>query len=269
MRTLPLLASVAAPTPQSSSHKCQCGRCDLITHASDCAVHNGPAMEVRPCDCSADHNRRFLGLAILASVAALALAGCTTYQGAQPNECQAHQGGIPLLLTVRGCSVQLTAEWAVSAKHQPLRALLPDGIADKDLDLYFYRQKGAAPVWRAPKAGETVTAFGNPWNILDASGATFALPMRVSTTGSVKAITTIAPHVGDAPTPAMFFSSGAIEGYSGGPVVGADGAVIGVTYGMVESKPQIDTTGAGLDAGDQIAVPADAVLAAFQRDVGE
>lgn len=42
---------------------CQCDACvmnarnGLMPHASDCAVHNAPAMERGPCDCGADELR--------------------------------------------------------------------------------------------------------------------------------------------------------------------------------------------------------------------
>lgn len=32
---------------------CHCGNCTEVSHASDCAVHNAPAMPVGPCDCRA------------------------------------------------------------------------------------------------------------------------------------------------------------------------------------------------------------------------
>lgn len=177
----------------------------------------------------------------LCSLAALAgLAGCTSYDGAQPFGCQAHQGGIPTVLTVRGCSVQLTAEWAVSAKHEPLRALLPQGVTDDKLDLYFFRHTATAPTWRQPVPGEAVIAYGNPWNPLDLTGLTQALPMRQSA-----------------------------EGTSGGPIVGTDGAVLGVIWASVETKPERDSTGTGIAVGDGVAVPSDAVWEAFRRDIGE
>ena len=38
---------------------CQCFACkDGIIHASDCAVHNGPAYPVGPCDCGVKKTRR-------------------------------------------------------------------------------------------------------------------------------------------------------------------------------------------------------------------
>src|ERR1700760_2819670 len=133
----------------------------------------------------------------LAALALMAgLGACTTYSG-QPNDCQAHQGGVPTVITIRGCSVQLTPDWAVSAKHHPLRELLPNGVADDKLDLYFYKHQGPAPMWRDPVIGETVTAKGNPWTPLDLSGLTMGLPMRQDSPGKIKAVTTISPDIKD------------------------------------------------------------------------
>ncbi len=90
------------------------------------------------------HTIRSSGKAATLALVLASLTACTSYDGAKPFECQAHQGGIPTVLTIRGCSVQLTSEWAVSAKHEPLRQLLPDGIADAQLDLYFFRHAATA-----------------------------------------------------------------------------------------------------------------------------
>lgn len=206
----------------------------------------------------------------LCGLAALAgLTGCTSYDPAQPFGCQAHQGGIPTVLTVRGCSVQLTPEWAVSAKHEPLRALLPDGVADPELDLYFFRHAATAPAWRQPVTGEAIVAYGNPWNPLDLSGLTMALPMRQSATGTVRVLTTMQTSRSEPIVPAVFFIAPAVEGYSGGPIVGADGAVLGLIWASVESQPHHDTTGTDIAIGDGVAVPSDTVWEAFVRDVGQ
>lgn len=58
------LAAIAAPaavdvgaaqaeTAQAAATWCQCPACAPVLHASDCAVHNAPALPVGPCDCCA------------------------------------------------------------------------------------------------------------------------------------------------------------------------------------------------------------------------
>lgn len=207
---------------------------------------------------------RLAVMGLAAGVTVTALSGCTTYSGA-PNECQAHQGGIPFVVTLRGCSVQLNADWAVTAKH--VKMILPHGVADPDQDLYFFRHEGPAPVWRDPQPGEAVSASGNPWNPIDLTGLTFALPLREETAGTVEGTTTISPQLGGAGTPMTVFHAHALPGYSGGPLRGADGAVLGVIFGRVESAPQVNTTGLSIQIGDGLAIPSSAVLAAFERDV--
>jgi len=32
---------------------CQCSHCKVLPHASDCALHNEPALPIGPCDCGA------------------------------------------------------------------------------------------------------------------------------------------------------------------------------------------------------------------------
>jgi hypothetical protein len=204
----------------------------------------------------------------IAAAAIATLSGCTSYSG-NPSDCQARQGGIPAVLTIRGCSIQLTPDWAVSAKHEPLRQLLPNGIADEQLDLYFFPHFGEAPIWRQPVPGEAVTAKGNPWNPLDLTGLTAALPMRESASGTVKGIIPVQPNGYPAPMQTVVFDARAIEGYSGGPIVGTDGAVLGLIWANVTSKPTSNDTGVDLAVGDGLAIPAEQVMQAFHRDVGQ
>jgi hypothetical protein len=50
--------AMAADKLQEPAH-CQCPACkDGIIHASDCAVHNGPAYSLGPCDCGVEKTRR-------------------------------------------------------------------------------------------------------------------------------------------------------------------------------------------------------------------
>lgn len=206
---------------------------------------------------------------ILALASSLALGACTTFTTDNPADCQAHQGGIPTVLSFRGCSVQLTDNWAVSAKHEPLRQLLPNGVADPDLDLYFFRRQGKAPTWRDPIPGEPVTAIGNPVHPLDLVGLGMIMSNRDTTKGWVKGTFPLDADETGHPVPATLYSGRPMAGYSGGPLVGADGAVVGLDYAEVDSLPRTNTTGLTFDLGDGLAIPASAVLDAFHRDTGE
>ena len=46
-------AAAQAETAQAAPAWCQCPACAPVAHASDCAVHNAPALPVGPCDCGA------------------------------------------------------------------------------------------------------------------------------------------------------------------------------------------------------------------------
>ena len=45
--------------------QCQCGSCDVVQHASGCAVHNAPALPVGACDCSTYRTDPFERLAAI------------------------------------------------------------------------------------------------------------------------------------------------------------------------------------------------------------
>lgn len=38
-------------------NRCQCSHCKVTPHASDCALHNEPALPIGPCDCGAMGDR--------------------------------------------------------------------------------------------------------------------------------------------------------------------------------------------------------------------
>lgn len=40
--------------PEDKTNGCTCGACDTSAHLSDCAVHNGPALALGPCDCGVE-----------------------------------------------------------------------------------------------------------------------------------------------------------------------------------------------------------------------
>ena len=44
-------AAAELPDRYRKAEGCGCGTCGSYAHASDCAVHYGPALPVGPCDC--------------------------------------------------------------------------------------------------------------------------------------------------------------------------------------------------------------------------
>jgi hypothetical protein len=160
------------------------------------------------------------------------LAGCASSSGvpvasiSEPNIAAAyiplHRGGP--LGHAEGAAVAIAPGVAVTNDHN--RILLPADLIiamDKDYDLLFFRNGSAAtPVTAEPKVGEAVTAYGQ--------GADADLRLAH---GVVRSIQTWP----NAQVPAFFsFTGDAGPGFSGGPVLDASGALIGITFGYTEDN---------------------------------
>jgi hypothetical protein len=213
-------------------------------------------VELRP----APRRSRWTG--ILCGAAILPLAGCVaaSYPPALPNGCIAYQNEFGALVVARGCATQLSAHWAVMAKHESQLAP-PGAIADPDYDLVFFPRDGDAPKWADALTGEQVTAIGNPKPLAPSRSN----PDLETQAGRVLAVATWQGQWDDKEFPAIYFSGPIRPGYSGGPVVNARGAVVGMTVEALLAVPMVNRTGAELEPGDGIALPAGLIEAEFAR----
>jgi hypothetical protein len=206
----------------------------------------------------------FAWTGFLRAIPFLILAGCVAaaYPPSLPNGCIAYQNEFGATVVARGCATQLSAHWAVMAKHES-QLIPPGAIADPDYDLVFLPRDGDAPKWTDATAGEAVTAIGNPQPIAPRVGN----PAEESQAGWVLAVATWQGERDDRQFPAIYFSGPIRPGYSGGPVVNARGAVVGMTVEVLSAVPVINRTGAVLNPGDGIALPAAFIEKEFDRVV--
>ncbi|HWC64033.1 MAG TPA: serine protease [Rhizomicrobium sp.] len=170
------------------------------------------------------HSRRYLALC-----AALALTGCATASGIpataipQPDIAAAYlplKGRIHLGLDrAAGAAVIIGPGIAVTNAHNANLVDAKSVIGTATLsDLLFFRTaRSANPATAMPKAGETVTAYGQ-----DLDGK-----LRLAR-GVVREIV-MTP--GYEASPYFIFTGDAGPGFSGGPVVDGDGRLIGITFG--------------------------------------
>ncbi|MGN7738582.1 trypsin-like peptidase domain-containing protein [Pseudomonas sp. 22526] len=130
--------------------------------------------------------------------------------------------GFPLPYLFQGSAVQWNQDYAVTVGHIPL---LPDVAyhCSSGCDMVFIRHpaEGPVPLWRDSVLGEPVTAVGFSPILMDLKGEGIAKSMRVRLSNSSD------------PTAYAVHDGPIVQGMSGGPVYGRDGAVLGITVGML------------------------------------
>ncbi|MGA3827805.1 MULTISPECIES: serine protease [Pseudomonas] len=195
----------------------------------------------------------------------LVLAGCNGVPHLVPADknYQGHfvvSSGFPLPYMFQGNAVQWNPEYAVSVKHIPLISNVGYSCSSGcDLAFIKHKAEGAIPVWRNYVKGEAITVVGFSPLLMTVQGQGVAKGMRMKLPG---ASDTTSYAVNDAPL---------VVGMSGGPVYGADGAVLGITVGMWMGK---NPAFGELKTSDRLSVylPYDIVLRewqAYSKQAGE
>lgn len=167
-----------------------------------------------------------LWIRVLGLVTSLVLSGCmSAVRNVSPDEplpgyFKVSSSGAAALLYV-GSAIQWNQHYAVSAAHIPS---LPNVVhrCSTGCDLVFIRRDadGIAPTWRQAITGEVLETVGqSPWLItVKGTGTSKAQRVRLNDKSDHTAYA-----LSDAPV---------VEGMSGGPVYGADDAVVGMTVGI-------------------------------------
>ena len=193
---------------------------------------------------------------------AFSFSGCASAPD-QPNGCIAFMPARTMLMSSGYvCAIQLNDHWAVSVKHG-LREISDGIVVDPNYDLVFSRRDAPAPIWRKPVFGETVTAYGYPGKRDSSTGKIFGISQRACPNVDLDG-----HHLALKCGPLVVADNVVQKGYSGGPLVGQDGAVVGIIFsgipepladrdiGMVDTKSVKMADPKGL----AVAMPADFVL---------
>ena len=152
------------------------------------------------------------------------------------------------------CATQLNEHWAVSVKHG-LREVSDEVIVDPDYDLVFFHRDAPAPVWRKPVFGESVTAYGYPGRRESSTGKIFGISSRACPKVNVDG-----QHLPEKCGPLLVADNVVQKGYSGGPLVGEDGAVVGLIFAGLPAPASDHNTDTADRKGVTVAMPADFVL---------
>ncbi|QTD31470.1 serine protease [Pseudomonas fluorescens] len=130
--------------------------------------------------------------------------------------------GFPIPYFFHGSAVQWNEDYAVSVRHIPfLSGVVYTCSTGCDLVFIRHKAKGPLPHWREPVKGEVVTAVGFSPLLFSMKGQGQAIGLRV-----------MLPNSSD-PTAYAAHDGPIVQGMSGGPVYGADGAVLGMTIGIL------------------------------------
>jgi hypothetical protein len=194
--------------------------------------------------------RRFF----FATTVAFSFLGCASAPD-QPNGCIAFMPARTMLMTSGYlCATQLNEHWAVSVKHG-LREVSDEVIVDPDYDLVFFHRDAPAPVWRKPVFGESVTAYGYPGRRESSTGKIFGISSRACPKVNVDG-----QHLPEKCGPLLVADNVVQKGYSGGPLVGEDGAVVGLIFAGLPAPASDHNTDTADRKGVTVAMPADFVL---------
>jgi hypothetical protein len=199
---------------------------------------------------------------LLGTAIAISLSACASAPD-QPSGCIAYMPARTTLMSLGYlCATQLDEHWAVSVKHG-LRQVSDDLIVDPNYDLVFFRRDAPAPVWRKPVFGETVTAYGYPGKRESSTGKIFGISQRACPNVDLDG-----QHLALKCGPLVVADTVVQKGYSGGPLVGQDGAVVGIIFSGIPESVTGHSIGTadpkevgGADMkGLAVAMPADFVL---------
>jgi hypothetical protein len=177
------------------------------------------------------------------------LFGCASAPD-QPNGCIAYMPARTALMSLGYlCATQLDEHWAVSVKHG-LRQVSDDMIVDPNYDLVFFHRDAPAPVWRKPVFGESVTAYGYPGKRDSSTGKIFGISPRACPNVDLDG-----QHLTLKCGPLVVADTVIQKGYSGGPLVGQDGAVVGIIFSGIPESITDHSIGTADPKGTNIAEP--------------
>ncbi|MNU33807.1 hypothetical protein D3C71_223730 [compost metagenome] len=151
--------------------------------------------------------------------------------------------GFPLPYVYMASAVQWNDDYAVTIRHMPFIPNVKYSCST-GCDLVFIQHKanGRYPSWRAPRAGESITAVG-------------VSPYLVTTTGKGKVYQT--PFVNaDEHSGELYAIHDAplIKGMSGGPVITSDGSVVGINIGFHSTTLNDVSNHSGISKAERISI---------------
>lgn len=132
--------------------------------------------------------------------------------------------GFPIPYLYSGSAVQWNQDYAVTVRHIPMLSNVVYSCSN-GCDMVFFKHPANSPIpkWRGVVSGESVAAVG------------FS-PLLVKMKGEGRAKATKIRMSSADPTAYAVHDGPIVEGMSGGPVYGGDGAVLGITVGMVQGE---------------------------------